>query len=207
MGARPPREGAGRGEGAEGGGGKGAGEKSFSKKVLAVSRNAVAPLGKYISGSSRRLRARTPARPPHRALASPLPPQPQGPSPPPPWTPSRRRCRCSSSTRRTPWIEPSRRKPIRRRRRTEASRSAPPRPCARPGAPEPWAPGTPSRPLTPRTGASRPPLLGHQGRATEKGEGKSKTRAYSNFLVSSGDLYFPPLLPRAREVNSSPRGT
>lgn len=87
------RSGAGAGGGGRRGG-KGAGEKSFSKKVLAVSRNAVAPLGKYISGSSRRLRARTSARPPHRALASPLPPQPQGPSPPPPWTPSRRRCRC-----------------------------------------------------------------------------------------------------------------
>ena len=120
--------------------GKGAGEKSSSKKVLAVLRNAVAPLGKYISGSSRRLCARTPAPPLHRALASLLPPQPQGPSPPPPWTPSRRRCRCSSSTRRTPWIERSRRRQIRRQRRIGASRSAPPQPCARgsPALRPPW---------------------------------------------------------------------
>lgn len=58
-------------------------------------------------------------------------------------------------------------------------------------------------------GGSHPPptLLGGQGRAAEKGEGKSKTRANSNFLVSSGDIYFPPLLSGAREFNSSPRGT
>ncbi len=41
-----------------------------------------------------------------------------------PWMPLRRRCRCSSSTRRTPWTEPSRPRETKRQRRTGANRSA-----------------------------------------------------------------------------------
>ena len=41
-----------------------------------------------------------------------------------PWTPSRRRCRCSSSTRRMPWTELSRLSQTRKQQRTEANRSA-----------------------------------------------------------------------------------
>lgn len=88
--------------------------------------------------------------------------------PPQPWTPSRRRCRCSSSTRRTPWIERSRRRPIRRQRRTGASRSAPPQLCARrsPALRPPWGPESrdpawhPFLAPHPEDSGSHPPLQG-----------------------------------------------
>lgn len=110
----------GKGVGTKGGGREGGRKKKkkkvLSKKVLDVLRNAVSPLGKYIS-VRRSLPAACTRPAPRPARINPAaPPGPRvrtrgcsatfqaflseavragtRPSPPPPWMPSRRRCRC-----------------------------------------------------------------------------------------------------------------